>query len=295
MALKNIIELNQSQTSYKRLLNELAGLINDSLHSVEEILSHQRKSPADLAIRSRRAYQWMKFLSDLSNLNTHLDALQRIIQHLPTLVQTCPKRMREIDFFFYHISPLYKTQTQSNRLTVIVNESFIFASDKVLLAILESVLFQSRDSIRDIIRNHTSLKDYQDSREYLEYLSIPSDSYSRGKYYNLSNSFERVNKNYFQGKLRSPHLRWSRKKTKRKYGHFQVDTNTVSISRSLDHPGIPPYVIDYVMYHELLHNYLGIKHIHGRRYVHTPEFRRAEKRFIQLEEAQQYLAKLSQK
>ena len=113
-------------------------------------------------------------------------------------------------------------------------------------------------------------------------------------YHNLDKSFNRVNQIYFNGTMDKPHLVWNNQKTYRKYGHFQKDINTVMVSISLDQPRIPSYVVDYVMYHELLHKHLGARKVNNRRYTHTKEFKTKERRFSQAEQAQQYLSKLAQ-
>jgi hypothetical protein len=65
------------------------------------------------------------------------------------------------------------------------------------------------------------------------------------------------------------------------------------ISIALDRRDVPPYVIDQVMHHELLHKKLGTNYINGRTISHTPEFRAEEQRFKHYQEAQAFLAKLS--
>jgi hypothetical protein len=49
------------------------------------------------------------------------------------------------------------------------------------------------------------------------------------------------------------------------------------------------------MYHELLHKKHGETIINGRRFVHTPEFRREEQQFEQYAKATAFLNKLSRK
>ena len=67
------------------------------------------------------------------------------------------------------------------------------------------------------------------------------------------------------------------------------------VSRTLDDPSVPPGVVDFIMYHELLHKKLGVKVIGKRRYGHTPEFRRAEKAFLQYAQAQAFLQAIAEK
>ena len=75
-------------------------------------------------------------------------------------------------------------------------------------------------------------------------------------------------------------------------GHYNFMTDTVMLSLTLDDARVPAYVVDYVMYHELLHKQLGVNVVNGRRYAHTPEFRSAEQAFPHYEAAVAFLNKV---
>ncbi len=112
---------------------------------------------------------------------------------------------------------------------------------------------------------------------------------SQGRHIDLDEIFERLNGYYFGGSIPKPRLSWSARKSRYVLGRFDATHNTIFISRVFDSPGAPPYVCEYVMYHEMLH----VKHrcrIHQARIVvHTPEFRLEEKRFEQYREAKLWL------
>ncbi|MFN0121280.1 MAG: M48 family peptidase [Blastocatellia bacterium] len=114
-----------------------------------------------------------------------------------------------------------------------------------------------------------------------------------GRYYDLNRIFNRLNKRYFHGELHKPILTWSARRSKRILGHHDAVHDTIVISRSLDQADVPEYLIDYVVYHEMLH----IKHrprlIKGRRVFHTTPFRNEEQRFDNYDEAIKWLDKLS--
>jgi hypothetical protein len=95
--------------------------------------------------------------------------------------------------------------------------------------------------------------------------------------------------------MEKPTLQWNRLLTVAKMGHYQASRDTVMLSLSLDHPEVPQYVVDFVMYHELLHKKHGETIINGRRFVHTPEFRREEQQFEKFAEANTLLNKLARK
>ena len=88
---------------------------------------------------------------------------------------------------------------------------------------------------------------------------------------------------------------WSSQLTYRKFGHYQWDIDTVMVSKTLDNSRTPRYVIDFVMFHELLHKKLGVNLVNGRRMAHTTRFRNAEKEFRQYQQAKEYLNRIAKK
>ena len=114
---------------------------------------------------------------------------------------------------------------------------------------------------------------------------------SKGVTYDLDVIFERVNLLYFQNRIPKPVLTWSAQKTYRILGHHDSTHETIVISRSLDSPKIPPYVVEYVVYHEMLHIHHPTTHRNGRRYNHTAAFRLDEKNFAFYDEAERWIAR----
>jgi hypothetical protein len=114
----------------------------------------------------------------------------------------------------------------------------------------------------------------------------------QGAHYDLVELFNKLNLAYFSGALPRPTLTWSRTRTRRILGHYDAAHATLVISRTLDDPRVPPYFIEYVLYHEMLH----IKHRarrHGARTcVHTPEFHADEREFVDYEPAMHWMKRL---
>jgi len=67
------------------------------------------------------------------------------------------------------------------------------------------------------------------------------------------------------------------------------------LSITLDAPDVPEVVVDFVMYHELLHKLLGVTVTNGRCNVHTPEFRAAERRFLQYDQVHAFISARSRR
>ena len=116
-----------------------------------------------------------------------------------------------------------------------------------------------------------------------------------GRHHDLAASFDRVNRAYFAGGMPRPRLTWNRTITHRKLGHYNLHSDEVVLSMTLDDPRVPAYVVDFVMYHELLHKLLGVLAVNGRQRAHTPEFRRAERRFKGYRKAEAFLRRLGER
>ena len=278
--------------TYRELHEKMHQQISHLVAGIDQNLSNRNLAGADLAIRSRRGYQWLKFLSNHENLVSHLDALQRINLFL---AHERKFHRQNISFMLYHQGSLYKVQYHGGKTKISAQESFLTAPDRILKALLQVAYKPSSKGARGVLREYTFSKDYLRIREHLEYLSIPAGSFSAGKAHHLGESFQRVNQTYFQGNMPLPHLVWSRHLTRRKFGHYQWDTDTVMVSSSLDQKRVPELVVDYVIYHELLHKKIGFRQAKQNRMTHTREFREAENEFSQVEKARQFLNRIAQK
>lgn len=112
---------------------------------------------------------------------------------------------------------------------------------------------------------------------------------SKGEIYDLDKIFENMNIIYFQNAVSKPTLTWSTRKTYRILGHHDSTHQTIVISRSLDRKKVPQYVVEYVVFHEMLHILHPTTHRNGRRYNHTPAFRLDEKKFAFFDEAENWI------
>lgn len=91
----------------------------------------------------------------------------------------------------------------------------------------------------------------------------------------LERSFMRVNEEYFFGQIEKPNLIWG-KNSLRKLGSYEYGSDTISVSTIfIEHEEL----LDYIMYHELLHKKHKFYNKNGRNYHHTNKFREDEKEF----------------
>jgi hypothetical protein len=142
------------------------------------------------------------------------------------------------------------------------------------------------DDLKKGIMQHLFVKIYKDKKFEK---TMEMDLYEKfvanlGKYAHvdysepeLIESFDRMNKEYFEGMLEKPNLIWGQDSF-RKLGHYEYATNTIMISNIFK--GESEFT-DYIMYHEMLHKKQGRKITHsGRSIHHDSKFKAEEAKFL---------------
>jgi predicted metal-dependent hydrolase len=115
---------------------------------------------------------------------------------------------------------------------------------------------------------------------------------ARGHFYDLDAIFEDLNVRFFHGLLGRPRMSWSQTKTRRILGHYDPAHNAIIISRIFDHFAVPRYVLEYIVYHEMLHLKHPVRLRGTRRCVHSAEFQAEEKLFPHMAQANAFLKRL---
>ena len=117
----------------------------------------------------------------------------------------------------------------------------------------------------------------------------PAPASPRGAHHDLVPLFDRLNERYFSSLLERPHISWSSRSWRRQFGSYDPGPNQIVLNRRMDRPGIPQFVVEYVLYHEMLH----VKHPTRRSgcglISHSPEFRVEEKRYEHFHAARKFL------
>jgi predicted metal-dependent hydrolase len=115
---------------------------------------------------------------------------------------------------------------------------------------------------------------------------------AQGRTYNLEAIFDDLNARFFHGWLARPQMTWSRDHARNNLGHYDPAHNAIVVSRVFDHPRVPRYALEYIVYHEMLHLRYPVKVRGSRRCVHSAEFQAEEKLFPELERARGFLKHL---
>lgn len=113
-----------------------------------------------------------------------------------------------------------------------------------------------------------------------------------GEHFHLEEIFDKLNERYFCGLLGRPRLSWSRNTSRTLLGHWDAAHNAIIISKLFDRPQTPRFLVEYILYHEMLHLKYPVDHRRARRCVHSAEFRAEERRFPHFAEAKYLLDSL---
>ncbi|MBW4563847.1 MAG: SprT-like domain-containing protein [Mojavia pulchra JT2-VF2] len=291
--LQSIVNVASSPTLNSVEIQQLTQNLVRTVTTIERICSNQQATPANLTRSSRQIFSWMKFLTDEYNLQLHLKTTSRVQQIAKEILMTHGQESVKIAIAFINLPGLYKGKRNGNAANLMISEGFINASDEVLQALVKTALFGKSQDNTQIIRAFASSEEYSNVLLTLDLIVEVIAENPQGKFYNLDELFNKLNHEYFAATLAKPRLAWSKINTYRKFGHYEPARDRVVMSLTLDNANIPEFVIEFVLYHELLHKYHGTKWVNGRRMVHTPEFRAHENKFKLYKEAQGWLQKLA--
>lgn len=180
-------------------------------------------------------------------------------------------------------SGVLSVREKNGTLYVRIHGMFLGAGDDVLNEIAGFI--KTRKGATPLLREFIR----QNSKEIKKRAGRKISIKTAGKHYDLRDIFEAINNKYFHDRLDCP-ISWGTWKRgyavrKRTLGSYNSRSNIIRINPLLDKPAVPPYFIEYVVYHEMLHADLGVELKNKRRTVHSGEFRRREKLFEDYERA----------
>ena len=226
-------------------------------------------------------------------------------EHLSQIFQQAYKELRprapmpglSVEFFaFANVNNTIRLR--EGKLRVRVSDLLEGAPDPVLRAIAHILL--AKMYRKPIGRGYaTRYRQYVSSRHIRQKAHLVRQMRGRkhidsprGHTYDLETIFDNLNQRFFYGLLARPQMTWSRDHARASLGHYDPAHNAIVVSRVFDHPRVPHYAVEYIVYHEMLHLKHPVKLRGSRRCVHPAEFQAEEKLFPRLEEAKRFLKRL---
>lgn len=184
------------------------------------------------------------------------------------------------------------------QLALRIHRSFLGAPPEVLQAVATFLgSKKGSDSAREalvVIRQHFS--EHRPERRARRPALHPE-----GATCDLRQMVDDLNQRYFGGRL-SVDVTWGRssmgeahrcrgraRTASLQLGSYSYEDRLIRLHRVLDQPGVPRYVVEAVVFHELLHADMPPLVLNGRRYFHTPEFRQREREYRHLDKADRWI------
>lgn len=117
---------------------------------------------------------------------------------------------------------------------------------------------------------------------------------SAGNVFNLNEILERTMQKYphiFSG-IEKPQISWSRRRSRRRLAFYDSAFNAITVSRTFDRKETPEVLVEYLVFHELLHAAKKTIHGSGRRKIHHKEFKNTEREFEGFQDAMRYIKQI---
>jgi len=176
-----------------------------------------------------------------------------------------------------NVTSMLSVKKKAENITVRLHKMFLHAGTEVCLEVADFIKKgrSDRQSIRSFISQNRHLLKQKPPVKLTPRVT--------GEFYCLQSIYDSLNSEYFDGVV-SAAITWGRSNSKKRVrmrtmGSYNAVTDTIRINPLLDKKTVPDYFLQFVVYHEMLHAYLGIKTRNGRRSIHSTEFRLQEKKF----------------
>ena len=188
---------------------------------------------------------------------------------------------------------LSSRRTSGRRVAVRAHEMFLDAPEHVVRALARWVARKggAAAEIKQFIRDNSARIASAPPR--LRRLVLRT----RGRRLDLAELHSRLNHAYFGGRSRAK-ITWGRRVSRgrvrrARLGTFDPEKELITVSRRLDAADIPRYMVEYVVFHEIAHEMLGVERPEAgrRRNLHDREFEARMRSFPDCERAREFSKK----
>lgn len=283
----------------QNLLNETASAQNYELEaktvSAYEFLQRIGQGlPADdsgLSSYYRLFNTWIRWLCVWENYSLNLLHRRRLIGYLNKFLGEGKFRLQ----IYPYASRLYGVETDRGMRVIRIHEAMDHMNDTECRQTARAIASCRWDDLKKTVQQYQErTPQYQELVRYFREMKATGEAANdtQGGFYDLEKVFRDCNQRCFGGKMPRPKgLCWSKRVNHSTMGSYNLSEDTVMINRGLDRRDVPAYVLDFVMYHELLHKALGVKTVNNRKHAHTPEFRKLEQAHPNYQQAQDFIRK----
>lgn len=247
-------------------------------------------------VETSRSYtiynRWINFLYLEKQYRLHIFFLQKFLK---SLNESHRPFQPLIDIQIYPFSAFLSYQESRKVISIQMQEAVIGLADDQIKDLAHAIFSRKKEPLDQLFKVIQQEPQIEKIRDYFQE-NLPvrkQSSKTDGRFFDLDDVFQIINKAFFNNAVQKPVLKWSSQPNKCRMGTYNYQTDTIMINKALDHQQTPGYVIEFVMYHEMLHKALGFDQKGNRRVAHTAKFRKLEKAFPDYEKAEAYINHLN--
>ncbi|HOJ38200.1 MAG TPA: hypothetical protein PLI27_10680 [Ignavibacteriales bacterium] len=234
----------------------------------------------------------LKFLEYINERN-NFDLLASKIKYIQETVKQ--KVINQNTSVFVKVFPSkynWKLKYSKTIITIELNIPFVIAENSIIENIIDKILKRDKKISDDAVSQFMISNSYKEfAQKFLLSHTNHNKIFEDG--YDLNELFDTINCKYFNNEIKKPTLKWNKRLTYSKFGEFNPLKYQITLSAVLSHKDIPKFVVEYVMYHEMLHIKYPMKSSNKGLHIHHSEFKEMEKKFTDYEKAERYLKNLS--
>ncbi len=261
-------------------------------HGVDLVCRDQGADPSALPDRSRRAYAMSKWLSVRENVALYAAQVRTFARVAPAARRAAglPDAPRILARF----EPgriLYRWRRRADADEWQLGVGFLAAGEGDLadLALRACLKPSAPQDVEARLAAFVQSEDFAAVATELDLLADARPRRARGRAHDLDALFDRLDARFFHGSLARPRLHWAPTLSRRQFGCFVRSLDLVCLNPVLDDPSVPEFVVEWVLYHELLHKRHPTELSGGRRVVHGPAFKAEERLHPRSEEGHLWL------
>lgn len=182
---------------------------------------------------------------------------------------------------------MLSVRPRDDLLEVRLQRIFLDSPSEVLDEI--AALLSGGRTDRSALRRFTADR-FRENPDAVRPRSNPSPARAASSHHDIIRYAESLNETYLGGRS-TAQVVWGRRNNRRgrrsiRFACYDPDRNLIIMNRKLDAPDIPAYFVEYVLFHEMLHEVLGIgQRADGRRDIHGSLFKLMESTFPDYDKA----------
>jgi len=180
-------------------------------------------------------------------------------------------------------------QRRHGKVSVRMHQAFLQADRRVLRAVADLINKKSSRLAKDIINDYIKTKSrFIQSKKRTRALILNP----KGKVYDLEQILHELAQKY-NLPSRGIKITWGNARIRKgqqsiRLGSFYQDDKLIRVHPRLDHPEVPKYFVEYIVFHELLHAAVPPEDKRGRRNFHSHQYHEHEEKFEDYQAARKY-------